>query len=78
MNCPVGYRAAERLDVLPLTERGAVTMDLNDLYQRHQISLFMAENGSSEEVRQIHREFGRRYAERIADAKRAHLSATAA
>lgn len=53
-------------------------MDLNYLYQRHQISLFMAENGSSEEVRQIHREFGKRYAERIADAKQVHPSASAA
>ena len=53
-------------------------MDLNYLYQRHQISLFMAENGSSEEVRLIHREFGKRYAERIADAKQFHLSASVA
>ena len=53
-------------------------MDLNYLYQRHQISLFMAENGSSQEVRQVHREFGKRYAERIAAAKQAHLSAGAA
>lgn len=44
-------------------------MDLNYLYQRHQVSLFMAENGSSETVRQVHREFGQRYAARIADAK---------
>ena len=51
-------------------------MDLNYLYQRHQISLFMAENGSSQEVRQIHREFGKRYAKRIADAKQAHLGAS--
>lgn len=53
-------------------------MDLNYLYQRHQISMFMAENGSSEEVRLIHREFGKRYAERIADAKQVHLRASAA
>lgn len=53
-------------------------MDLNYLYQRHQISLLMAENASSEEVRLIHREFGKRYAERIADAKQVHLSASAA
>ena len=53
-------------------------MDLNYLYQRHQISLFMAENGSSEELRQIHRKFGKRYAERIADAKQRHLSGSAA
>ena len=44
-------------------------MDLNYLYQRHQISLFMAENASDATVRQIHREFGQRYAARIADAK---------
>ena len=53
-------------------------MDLNYLYQRHQISLFLGENGSSEEVRQIHREFGRRYAARIAEARQVHLSASAA
>ena len=53
-------------------------MDFNYLYQRHQISLFLAENGSSEEVRQIHREFGRRYAERIAEVRQVHLSASAA
>ena len=44
-------------------------MDLNHLYQRHQISLFMAENASDATVRQLHREFGQRYAARIADAK---------
>ena len=53
-------------------------MDFNYLYQRHQISLFMAENGCSQEVRQVYREFGKRYAERIADAKQAHLRASAA
>ncbi len=53
-------------------------MDFNYLYQRRQISLFMAENGCSQEVRQVHREFGKRYAERIADAKQAHLRASAA
>ena len=53
-------------------------MDLNYLYQRHQISVFMAENGASEEVRQIHREFGKRYAARIADAKHAHINPSAA
>ena len=44
-------------------------MDLNDLYRRHQISLFMAENAPDETVRQVHREFGQRYAARIANAK---------
>ena len=53
-------------------------MDLNYLYQRHQISLFMAENASSETVRRIHREFGQRYAARIADAQSWRLGASAA
>ena len=52
-------------------------MDLNYLYQRHQISLFLAENAVSEEARQIHREFGKRCAARIAQAKRLQLSASA-
>jgi hypothetical protein len=53
-------------------------VDLNYLYQRHQISLFMAENADSEQARQIHREFGKRYASRIAAAKRLHLGTSAA
>ena len=53
-------------------------MDLNYLYQRHQISLFMAEKADSEEVRRIHRAFGRRFAARIAEAKRLQLGASAA
>lgn len=53
-------------------------MDLNYLYQRHQVSLFMAESASSETVRQIHREFGDRYAARIADAKLRQLRESAA
>lgn len=53
-------------------------MDLNYLYQRHQVSLFMADNADSEQVREVHREFGKRYASRIAEAKRLHLNANAA
>ena len=53
-------------------------MDLNYLYQRHLVSLFMAENADSEEARKVHREFGVRYAARIAEAKLLHLSASAA
>jgi hypothetical protein len=52
------------------------TLDLNYLYQRHLVSLFMAENATSETVRQIHREFGQRYAARIADAKLRQLQAS--
>ena len=53
-------------------------MDLNYLYQRHQVSVFMAENAHSEQVSEVHREFGERYASQIAAAKRLHLSASAA
>ena len=44
-------------------------MDLNYLYQRHQISLFMAENGSTDQVRRVHGKFADLYAARIADAR---------
>jgi len=53
-------------------------VDLNYLYQRHQISLFMAENAGSEQARDVHREFGKRYASRIAQAKLMQLGASAA
>jgi hypothetical protein len=45
-------------------------MDLNYLYHRHQISLFMADNAASEEARCIHRELAERYAGRIADVRK--------
>ncbi len=44
-------------------------MDLNYLYQRHQVSLFMAEHGSSAHVRQIHGRFAEGYAARIAEVR---------
>lgn len=44
-------------------------MDLNYIYQRHQISLFMADNAQSLDVRRVHREFAERYAVRIAEAR---------
>jgi len=44
-------------------------VDLNYLYQRHQISLFMAEHGSSDEVRRVHCEFVELYAAQIAQAR---------
>ena len=44
-------------------------MDLNYLYQRHQISLFMADNAASEPARRIHRELAAGYASRIVEAK---------
>ena len=53
-------------------------MDLNYPYQRHLVSLFMAENASSETIRQVHREFGQRYAARIADAKLRQFEASSA
>lgn len=44
-------------------------MDLNYLYHRHQVSLFMADNATTQQARQIHRELAGRYAARIAEAK---------
>jgi len=44
-------------------------MDLNYLYKRHQISLFMAENGSTDQVRRAHGEFADLYAARITVAR---------
>jgi hypothetical protein len=45
-------------------------MDLNYLYHRHQVSLFMADNATSDAARRIHRELAERYAGQISDAKR--------
>ena len=53
-------------------------MDLNYLYKRHQISLFMSANGASEDARRVHRELGKLYAARIAEAKLSHLQLSAA
>jgi hypothetical protein len=44
-------------------------MDLNYLYHRHQVSLFMAENAAGEESRRAHRALADGYAARIAGAK---------
>ena len=51
-------------------------MDLNYLYYRHQVSLFMAENAACDESRGVHRALAAGYAARIAGAKcpRAPLS----
>jgi hypothetical protein len=44
-------------------------MDLNYLYHRHQISLFMADNAASEPARHAHRKFADGYASRIVAAR---------
>jgi hypothetical protein len=44
-------------------------VDLNYLYKRHQISLFMADNADSEQARRTHCALAKGYAARIADAK---------
>jgi hypothetical protein len=44
-------------------------MDLNYLYHRRQVSLFMAENAAGEDSRRAHRAFADSYAARIASAK---------
>jgi hypothetical protein len=54
--------------VLPLT-RTEHLRDLNYLFRRQQISLFMAENATSEEARGVHRELAGRYTARIAGAR---------
>ena len=46
-------------------------MDLNYLYQRHQVSLFMAANAACEAARQVHRELADGYASRIASMRNA-------
>lgn len=53
-------------------------MDLNYLYHRHQVSLFMADNARSDAARRVHREFAERYAGQIADRKRPVLTIAAA
>lgn len=44
-------------------------MDLNYLYQRQQVSRFMADNAASEQARRIHQELADGYAARIAGAR---------
>jgi len=53
-------------------------VDLNYLYHRHQVSLFMAENAPGEDARRIHGEFREHYAARIAAAKRSDLGSGSA
>ena len=44
-------------------------MDLNYLYQRHQVSLFMAENAACEQSRAAHLGLAKAYAAEIASAR---------
>ncbi len=44
-------------------------MDLNYLYQRQQVSQFMAEHARSEAARRVHGQLASAYASRIAAAK---------
>lgn len=53
-------------------------MDLNYLYHRHQVSIFMAANAASDEARRVHRELAERYAAQIAHAKLPVLTTAAA
>jgi len=50
-------------------------MDLNYFYQRHQVSLFLAEHAKTQDVRRIHGEFAERYAHRIAEARQSRTQA---
>ena len=53
-------------------------MDFNYFYHRHQVSLFMSDNGTSAEARAVHRELTRGYAAKIANALRARRQECAA
>ena len=53
-------------------------MDLNYLYHRHQVSLFMASNADCAQSRRVHRELAHGYAARIAQAKSLLSPASAA
>jgi hypothetical protein len=44
-------------------------LDLNYLYQRHQVSTFMADNAVTEAARRAHREMAEHFARRIDVAK---------
>jgi hypothetical protein len=53
-------------------------MDLNYLYHRHQVSLFMADNARPDAARRVHRELASRYAAQIADSRHNALAVAAA
>lgn len=53
-------------------------MDLNYLYQRHQVSLFMSENAACGQAREAHKGLALGYAAQIADRVRAPRSARGA
>ncbi len=44
-------------------------MDLNYLYQRHQVSLYMSEHAACAQSREAHRGLAEGYAEMIEDAR---------
>lgn len=48
-------------------------MDLNYLYRRHQIELFLSENARTAQSRATHRALLADFASKIAQAKREHL-----
>ena len=53
-------------------------MDLNYLYQRHQVSLFMSEHAACEEARRAHLEMASGYASMIDRAKLQSAAAVSA
>jgi hypothetical protein len=53
-------------------------MDLNYLYHRHQVALFMADNAAGAAARSVHLELAQLYASRIAAAKNRQPIAAAA
>ena len=53
-------------------------MDLDYLYHRHQVSLFMADNADCERSRRVHCELADGHPARIAQAKTLQIPASAA
>ena len=53
-------------------------MDLNYLYRRHQIALFMADHAASQEARRAHRGLADGYASKIEASKNAARCVSAA
>jgi hypothetical protein len=71
LHIPLSKLAAERLIALPLSDYLEQGMsDLNYLYSRHQISLYMSEHAACTRSRAAHRELTDAYAALIAGVRR--------
>ena len=48
-------------------------MDLNHLFQKHQVSLFLSTNAPTDERRKTHQKLARDYGKQIAEVKRTNV-----